>query len=103
MFSALQRLQALDVSNISTLITTSIVGVDCIIDCKLLGLKRKFSLSYFRKNFAKICFRFSRKTFAKTFAKTKMFCENFRENEIFRGTKFREITRKLAHFRFSRK
>jgi hypothetical protein len=48
-----------------------------------LGLKRKFSFSYFRE---KICFRFLRKslgkvtkitkTFAKTFAKTKIVAKN---------------------------
>jgi hypothetical protein len=70
-----------------------------------LGLKRKFSFSYFRD--AKIYFRFSRKNhtyennenfpkigvftiFFKIFAKTKIFAETkiFREN--FRETKFCE-------------
>jgi hypothetical protein len=45
-----------------------------------LGLKRKFSFSYFRENFAKICFRFSRKKlmkiFAKTLTKTKIVAKN---------------------------
>jgi hypothetical protein len=41
-----------------------------------IGLKRKFSFSYFRENFAKIYFRFSQKNYTKIFENN----ENFREN-----------------------
>jgi hypothetical protein len=53
----------------------------------LVGLKRKFSFSYFRKNFAKIYYHFSRNNHTKIYENNKNFhehwCENFRENENF--------------------
>jgi dolichol kinase len=52
----------------------------------LVGLKRKFSFSYFRKNFAKI-YHFSQNNRTKIYENNKNFrehwCENFRENENF--------------------
>jgi hypothetical protein len=49
----------------------------------ILGLKRKFSFSYFRENVVKIYFRFSRKKFTKSYEDNESFhdhfCENFRE------------------------
>jgi hypothetical protein len=70
-----------------------------------LTLKRKlpryfsFPRNNLTKTFAKI--NFFAKTLAKTkiFAKTKSLRENFHENETFSETKFRKISRKLAHFR----
>jgi hypothetical protein len=46
----------------------------------ILGLKRKFSFSYFRESFAKICFRFLRKKLTKSYENNESFFENFREN-----------------------
>jgi hypothetical protein len=40
-----------------------------------IGLKRKFSFSYFRENFAKIYFRFLRKKLTKSYKNN----ENFRD------------------------
>jgi hypothetical protein len=60
----------------------------------VLGLKRKFSFSYFRENFAKIYFRFSQKKLTKSYENN----ENFRENEHFRETKFRENLLIFASF-----
>jgi hypothetical protein len=48
----------------------------------ILGLKRKFSFSYFRENFAKIYFRFSGKKLTKSYENN----ENFRENEMYEKT-----------------
>ncbi len=45
-----------------------------------LGLKRKCSFSYFRENFAKIYFRFSRKFPYENYENYKNFREDFREN-----------------------
>jgi hypothetical protein len=53
-------------------------------------LKRKFSFSYFRENFAKKAYERFREFFR--------FRENFRENENFRETKYREISRKVSEF-----
>jgi hypothetical protein len=50
-----------------------------------IGFERKVSFSYFRENFAKICFLFSRKKRSKvlaiTFAKTKIFAKTDAGNE----------------------
>jgi hypothetical protein len=51
------------------------------------------ALKIVKKNFAKI------KIFAKTFAKTKIVAKIFRKRKFSRN----EISRKLAHFRFSQK
>ncbi len=56
-----------------------------------LGLKRKFVFSYFRENFAKIYFHFSRK-----------FIFTFRENFLTKITKITKIFAKIFA-KFSRK
>jgi hypothetical protein len=50
----------------------------------MIGLKQKFSFSYFRENFAKIYFRFSRKNHTKI---TKIFAKMKIEAKIFAKTK----------------
>jgi hypothetical protein len=45
-----------------------------------VGLKRKHSFSYFRENFAKNCFRFSRKKLTKSFCEKYRFRVRYREN-----------------------
>jgi hypothetical protein len=46
-----------------------------------VGLKRKFSFSYFRENFAKIGFRFSRKKLTKSYENKESFRKNDAESE----------------------
>jgi hypothetical protein len=67
----------------------------------LIGLKRKFSFSYFRKNFDKIFLRFSRKSlrkvkkmFAKTIAKTKIVAKSFAKAKMFAKRNFAKFREK---------
>jgi hypothetical protein len=47
-----------------------------------VGLNRKFSFSYFRENFAKIFFRFSRKKLKKSYENNESFREMTREPKM---------------------
>jgi hypothetical protein len=66
-----------------------------------LGLKGKFSFSYFRENFA-ICFRFLRKKLTKIFVFMKVLRENFRFRESF-ARKFSFLRKFLFLRKFPRK
>jgi hypothetical protein len=60
-----------------------------------------FGITYFDQTFSQFFGRYFRENFRanENCCENENFCENFRENANFRKTKFREISRKLPHFR----